>query len=145
MLNQAGVNLERPSGTDVQRAWAVMSGFAAQSVEDEALVRGAGDDHVLAEYGTYDWNWGEGEHFEVSLSRVFTFSDPHGEFSAAARLVLQALFQPTDELRALGADSLASYTMPDLDAFFARALAMRGFVAVGDTTPVKLRVRWDDI
>ena len=145
MLGQAGVNLDQPAAADVQRAWEVMRVFATQQVEDETLAVGAGDDYVLAEYGTYDWNQGAGEHFEVGLSRVFTFSDLHGEFSHAARLNLQALFRPTDELRAVAADSLPSYSLPDLSAFFARALAMRGFVAIRETSPVKLIVDWSDI
>jgi hypothetical protein len=51
LLRQAGVNIERPSAADVDRACAVMRQFAAETVDD-AEPRDVDGDGILAQYGT---------------------------------------------------------------------------------------------
>lgn len=54
---------------------------------------------LLFEWGTYDW--GEGESFELSLSRQFIELDADGE-DAISQLRLVFKYRPTPGLAALG-------------------------------------------
>jgi hypothetical protein len=123
LLRDAGVNPDSPSADDVQRTWEVIRSFAAEPVED-AEPRDQDGDGILAQYGTYDW--GDGEHFELDMTRQFIFADEDGEYSHMAQLQCTFEFVPNDELRALGDDNLWSFDLT-LDEFFERALALPGF------------------
>jgi hypothetical protein len=114
LLQDAGVNPDSPSADDVQRTWDVVRAFAAEPVED-AEPRDQEGDGILAQYGIYDW--GDGEHFELDMTRQLSFADEDGEYSHMAQLQCTFLFEPTDELRALGDENLWSFDLP-LDAFF---------------------------
>jgi hypothetical protein len=143
LLRAAGVNLHSPSADDVQRTWNVMQAFAAEPVED-AEPRDEDGDGILAQYGTYDW--GDGEHFELDMTRQFSFADEDGEYSHMAQLQCTFQFEPTDELRALGDENLWSFELP-LDEFFEQALAMPGFRGIRDldVTPLRLVVDYNDV
>ena len=58
----------------------------------------ADGDMLLYQWGTYDW--GEGEAFEIDLTRQFLTDDPEDE--NMWQLSLRFRFLPTDPLRALG-------------------------------------------
>jgi hypothetical protein len=128
LLREAGVAIERPTGADLRRTWQVMHQFAAESVEDTAPAEEDGDG-ILAQYGTYDF--GEGEHFEVDMTRQFTFYDEDGEYDHTSQLACTFRFPPSDDLRRIGAGDLWSFGVP-LDEFFDQALQMPGFSAVLD-------------
>jgi hypothetical protein len=143
LLRQAGVNIERPSAADVDRAWAVMRQFAAETVDD-AEPREADGDGILAQYGTYAWDGPA--HFELDMTRQFSFADEDGEYSHMTQLQCTFQFAVTDELRALGADNLWSFDLP-LDSFFEQALAMPGFRGVRElgVKPLRLVIEYDEV
>jgi hypothetical protein len=60
---------------------------------------GPSADMLLFEWGTYDW--GEGESFELSLSRQFIELDGDGE-DAISQLRLVFNYKPTPDLAVLG-------------------------------------------
>jgi hypothetical protein len=143
LLREAGVDLDRPSADDVQTTWQVMRRFAAEPVDD-ADPREAEGDGILAQYGTYDW--GDGEQFELDMTRQFSFSDEDGEYSHMAQLQCTFQFEPSDALRALGEANLWSFDLP-LDEFFDEALALPGFSGVRDSRaePLRLVVEYGDV
>jgi hypothetical protein len=138
-LVAAGVDADAPSRADLARTWDVWRRFAAEPVED-ADPREEDGDGVLAQYGVYDW--GEGERYELDLTRQFSFSDEDGEYSHMAQLSCTFRFAPTPELQALTAASLWSFGMA-VDDFFAQALAMPGFRV--DADPVALEIAYSDV
>ena len=103
LIAQAGVDTASLRAGDVDRVWDVMRRFAAEAVDDIAPLEEESDG-ILAQYGTYDW--GEGERFEIEFARQFAFNDGDGEYDHMSQLHCQFLFEPTDALRALGADDL---------------------------------------
>ena len=56
-------------------------------------------DMLLFQWGTY--NWGEGESFELSLSRQFIEADAEGE-DAISQLCLAFKYPPSSELASFG-------------------------------------------
>jgi hypothetical protein len=143
LLRDAGINLDNPTASDVERTWEVMQDFAAEPVED-AEPREQDGDGILAQYGTYDW--GDGEHFELDMTRQFSFTDEDGEYSHMAQLHCTFEFEPTDALRALGDANLWSFDLA-LEEFFERALAMPGFRGIRDldVAPLRLVVDYSDV
>jgi hypothetical protein len=143
LLLDAGINLDNPTASDVERTWEVMQDFAAEPVED-AEPREQDGDGILAQYGTYDW--GDGEHFELDMTRQFSFTDEDGEYSHMAQLHCTFEFEPTDALRALGDANLWSFDLA-LEEFFERALAMPGFRGIRDldVAPLRLVVDYSDV
>lgn len=139
LLTGAGVALDAPSAEDVERAWTVMRAFADEHVEDVGPDKDC--DGVLAEFGT--WDWGQGEHFSVGLTRQFVFYDGD-EYDHMAQLHCTFEYEPTAELQALGSGELWSFDMT-LDAFFAQALAMEGFGAVRGLKPRRLELSYGDV
>jgi hypothetical protein len=142
MLKDAGVDYDRPRSTDVHRAWETMHRFAAEPVDDVSPANDS--DGLLAQYGTHDW--GEGEHFELDMTRQFAFDDDDGQYSHMSQLHCTCLFRPTDDLRALDADNVWSFGLTR-DEFFARALALPGFRRIADTeaVPLALVVEYGEI
>ena len=102
MLEAAGVSEQRPSIADVELTWQVMRPFAAELVDDAEPADQDGDG-ILAQYGVYDW--GDGEHFDLGMTRQFSFSDEDGEYDHMSQLNCTFHFAPTDELRAIPARS----------------------------------------
>src|SRR5918997_1376836 len=70
-LTAAGVDIEAPTAHDVQRTWQVMREFASEPVDD--ALPGEDTDGILAQFGTYDW--GEGAHFELGMTRQIIVAD----------------------------------------------------------------------
>jgi hypothetical protein len=147
LVLQAGVDPEHPTREDVERTWAVMRRFASEPVEDVPSEPGDDNDGILAQYGVYDWSLSnDAEHFELDMTRQFSFYDEDGEYDHMAQLSCTFRFEPTDDLRALGEANLWSFDM-DLGTFFEQALAMRGFAGVRElgATPVALEISDSDI
>jgi len=141
LLTQAGVNLSAPTAEDVERSWDVIERFALEGAEDVPSEPGDYDDGILAQHGVYDW--GEGESFEVDMTRQFSFYKD-GEYDHMAQLQCTFHFEPTDELRAAGEKNLWSFDT-DLDEFFAAARALPGFVAVRGLMPTRLEISYSDV
>jgi hypothetical protein len=143
LLAQAGVDLDSPSADDVERTWQVMRRFAAESVQD-AMPREQDGDGILAQYGTYDW--GDGPRFSLDMTRQFCFEDADGEYDHMSQLNCTFDFEPTEELRAFGAQNLWSFGLP-LEEFFDAALAMRGFAGARElgAQPIRLDIDYSDV
>lgn len=143
LLREAGVRPRRPKAEDVERTWQVMRRFAAEPIED-AQPREEDGDGILAQYGVYDW--GDGEHFELDMTRQFIFADESGDYDHMAQLHCSFHFKPSDELRALGEANLWSFGMA-LGDFFDEALAMPGFAGVraSGARPKRLVVEYGDV
>ena len=143
LLMDAGIDLERPTSEDVGLTWHVFEEFAGEPVED-CEPREQDGDLVLAEFGTYDW--GHGEHFELDLTRQFSFLDENGEYDHMAQLNCTFLFEPTDELRQAGAGSMWSGGKP-LGEFFKDALALPGFNVVDQRriAPIRLQIEYGNV
>jgi hypothetical protein len=103
----AGVNL------DVLRLGPTIAAFFNFYRDDRATGCDPGDeaDRLLFEWGTVDW--GDGEHFEMSLSRQLTYGDD----AKTWQLKLTYAFQPTEEFRALGSENRWCESPEALDAF----------------------------
>ncbi len=71
-------------------------------------------DMLLFQWGTYDW--GEGEHFELDLTRQLIFSD-QVEDEDIWQLHLTFWFEPGDELRALSRGDKWCETLSALPRF----------------------------
>jgi hypothetical protein len=143
MLADAGVDRQHPSTADVQLTWQVMRRFASEPVEDAEPPEEDGDG-ILAQYGVYDW--GDGEHVELDMTRQFAFSDEDGEYSHMSQLHCTFLFDSTDELRAILARNLWSFERR-LEDFFEKALAMPGFAVIGtkQMRPLRLDIGYSEI
>jgi hypothetical protein len=143
LLRQAGVDIERPTAVDVDRTWAVVRQFAEEPVDD-AEAREAEGDGILAQYGTFAWDGPP--HFELDMTRQFTFADEDGEYSHMTQLQCTFQVAVTDELRALGEDNLWSFDMA-LDSFFEQALAVPGFRGVRELgeNPLRLVIEYDEV
>lgn len=65
------------------------------------LVENPDSDMLLFQYGCFDW--GDGETFELDLTRQFIVANEAGEDSIS-QLHVTAVYEPDAELRALGSD-----------------------------------------
>jgi hypothetical protein len=145
MVAQVGVDLDRPTLDDVDRTWKVFQRFALEPADDAAAEAGDYRDGILAQYGIYDWSeTQQNEFFELDMTRQFAVPAP-GQ-PDLRQIYCTFRFKPTDELRALGEDSLWSVAL-ELDAFFEQALAMPGFAGTRTSgeTPVELDIGWTDV
>jgi hypothetical protein len=145
MVVEAGVDPVRPSLEDVDRTWEVFRRFALDPADDVASEAGEYGDGILAQYGVYDWSESQqNEFFELDMTRQFAVPAPGQPDLRQVNCTFR--FTPTDQLRALGEDSLWSFEMV-LDAFFEQALAMHGFAGTRNSgeTPVELDIGWTDV
>ena len=103
----AGINL------DVLRLAPTISAFFDFYCHDRAAGCDPADDadSLLFEWGTVDW--GDGEHFEMSLARQLTY----GADAKTWQLKLTYAFQPTEEFQALGAETRGCGSPDALEAF----------------------------
>jgi hypothetical protein len=85
-------------------------------------------DMLLFQWGTYDW--GEGEHFQLDLTRQLIVSD-EAEDEDIWQLSLTFLFDPVDDLRALGAGNEWCQSPHALEQFRARVCGSTAFVVCG--------------
>lgn len=143
LLAEARVDLAAPSAADVERTWSVLREFAREPVADVAPPEQRGDSW-LAQFGT--WDRGDGERFTLDITRQFTFNDRRGQFIDIAQLRCEFEFEPTAELRELGADDIWSVDT-GAGQFFEKARALAGFSVVQrqELRPVRLRVDYHRI
>jgi hypothetical protein len=84
----------------------------------------ADGDMLLFQWGMYDW--GEGPEFELDLTRQVIFPDEEDD-DAIWQLHLTYHYQPTGELRALGADDRWCPVPADLPGFREFILASKPY------------------
>jgi hypothetical protein len=135
LLIRAGVNVEAPTAQDVERTWQVFQEFAVEPVDD-ALPPPADGDGILAQFGIYDW--GEGAHFELDMTRQIIVADDEydGDDDQGLMTQLQCTFrfEVRPELERVGSGDLWSFDLA-LPEFFDQALAMQGFRAIEALAP----------
>lgn len=141
LLHEAGIDPEHPSTDDPERVWETIRRFASEPADDISPLPDS--DGILAQYGTYDW--GDGEQFELDMTRQFGFDDEHGQYSHMTQLRCTLLYEPTDQLRALGAGDLWSFGL-EHDDFFRQALALPGFsrLASEPQQPLRLVIEYSE-
>lgn len=88
-----------------------------------------GQDMLLFEWGTYDW--GEGQSFEVSLTRQFVEAETNGE-ERISQLRLVFHYQSTSEMDALGQGSRWCSSVNEAEEFDAFVRSNPAFLAVAD-------------
>ena len=111
---------------------------------DDAQAPEDGGDGILARSAIYAW--GGPAHFELDMTRQFSFADEDGDYSHMTQLQCTFQFAVSDELRGLGADNLWSFDL-SLDAFFEQALALPGFRGVRDlgVDPLRLVIEYNEV
>lgn len=71
-------------------------------------------DMLLFQYGTYDW--GDGENFEFDLTRQFITADGEDD-DAMSQLHCTVRYEPTHDLRAMGAANLWCKSKQEMASF----------------------------
>jgi hypothetical protein len=97
-------------------------------------------DMLLFQWGTYDW--GQGEHFQLDLTRQLILSDD-AEDEDIWQLSLTFLFDPADELRALGAGNAWCDTVQALPRFRADLSGSAAFAACAARPLKRATLRYD--
>jgi hypothetical protein len=124
---------------DVEKCSEAMRVLAAEPVDDAAPPEEDGDG-ILAQYGTY-------ERFQLDITRQLTFYDDDGdEYQGMTQLHCTFYYEPSEELTAVGEESLWSFGMK-LDEFFAKAAALPGFVTVARLRahPLQLDIGYGEV
>ena len=80
MLEERGVDIDNP---DPLQTWATFKEFAALPVEGVAPEDG---DMFLFQWGAYDWHDGNGERFEIDVTRQFVINTPRGDYDHMEQL-----------------------------------------------------------
>lgn len=93
-------------------------------------------DMLLFQWGTYDW--GQGEHFQLDLTRQLILSD-EAEDEDIWQLSLTFLFEPVDDLKAIDAGNEWCETVHALPQFRSLVCGSAPFLAcstrsIGQTT-----------
>jgi hypothetical protein len=89
-------------------------------------------DMLLFEWGTYDW--GQGENFQVGITRQFIETGKNDD-DAISQLTLTYKFEPTAELRRLGAGNRWCDGPTEFDLVRAFALSSDAVKYVAGETP----------
>jgi hypothetical protein len=95
---------------------------------------GCSDDRLLYQWGSYDW--GDGKHFELNITRQFVEAELEDD-DAISQLSLRYKYEPSTELDALGASNCWEDQAPELSQFI---LASAAFMAVADAKPVQIEL-----
>ena len=98
---------------------------------------GPDGDMLLFQWGTYDW--GEGAHFEIGLTRQF-IEEGLEDDDAISQLNLSYRFEATPEREALGEDNRWCHELADLPAFRAFVLSSAPWATLADAAPVAVEV-----
>lgn len=98
---------------------------------------GPDGDMLLFQWGMYDW--GEGPHFELGLTRQF-IEEGLEDDDAISQLSLTYRFEATPERGALGEGNHWCHELADLPSFRAFVLASAPYAALADSPPVSVEV-----
>ena len=96
-------------------------------------------DMLLFQWGTYDW--GQGEHFQLDLTRQLVLSED-AEDEDIWHLSLTFLFDPVDELRALGAGNAWCDTVQALPKFRTDVSGSEAFMVCSAWRPLRTTLRY---
>lgn len=106
------------------------------------LSNGRDSDMLLFQYGCYDW--GDGEMFEVDLTRQFIGVDEEDD-DAISQLHFTAYFAPDDELRALGSHDRWCTSQGDVVDFRNEILGSPALTLTAKRHRVKTAVHWENV
>jgi hypothetical protein len=93
MLEERGVDLENP---DPLQTWTTFKKFAELPVEG---VDPEGGDMFLFQWGVYDWHDGNGERFEIDVTRQFVINAPSGDYDHMEQLHCTFYYDADAQLR----------------------------------------------
>ena len=98
----------------------------------------ADGDMLLFQWGTYDW--GEGEAFEVEITRQFILGD--GDDEDIFQLSLTFRFQPTMALRQLADGNRWCHAPEEIEAFRAFIHSSSPYAAITPEAPSEVRLEY---
>lgn len=113
-----------------------------ETVNAACLAEGSGTDMLLFEWGVY--NWGQGEHFELGITRQFLSTDGEDD-DAISQLRCTAYFEPLPALRAFPASSRWCGSLADLPAFSVFVRESAAYLSVQALKPLKVSVDWSGV
>lgn len=125
MLRERGADARDPLAT-----WATFKEFAAIPVEGVDPDEG---DLLLFQWGAYDWADGNGERFEIDVTRQFSILDRRSEYDHMEQLRCTFYYEPTAELLAFGSGE--RWLPPDLESGFAEVESLPVFGVLRDRRP----------
>lgn len=125
----ASRGVELSSGAPREGLEAMLAFFETQRAEN---CDGPDADMLLYQWGTYDW--GNGRHFEINITRQFIESGLEDD-DAISQLGLTYKFSPSQEFDALAEGNRWCRAAGELASFRAFVLASAPFVAVADARP----------
>lgn len=99
---------------------------------------GPSSDMLLFQWGTYDW--GEGKHFEVSVTRQFIELGADSD-TAISQLQLAFAFLPTEETTALGEGNRWCDSHTEVGVFRTFVLSSRPLCIVAEEEPPGVSLR----
>jgi hypothetical protein len=136
-LSERGVD---PASPNPPLVWEAFQRFGARPVDDVPNDPALDADGLLVEFGTYDWHDGEGERFQLSFVRQFTFYDEDDyDHMEHVRCVLS--YPPDSQV---GEGSMWSFGLTP-DEFVRNVEALEGFRAALNRTPTDLSVRHEEV
>jgi len=94
-------------------------------------------DALLYQWGTYDW--GEGEAFDLNITRQLIDGD--GEDEDILQLGLTFSFEPSAELRRVGAGNRWCFSPVELDELRSFIKASPAFAAIATLRPIQVVLR----
>ena len=106
------------------------------------LSEDANSDMLLFQYGCYDW--GDGEMFEVDLTRQFIVADEIDD-DAISQLHFTAYFEPDDELRAVGSHDRWCVNHDEVAEFRNEVLNSPALALTAKRHRAKARVDWENV
>lgn len=114
----------------------LMLGFYRDERVEGCLIDEDGD-ALLYQWGTYDW--GEGEAFDLNITRQLIDGD--GEDEDILQLGLTFRFEPSAELRRAGAGNRWCFSPVELDELRYFIEASPAYAAVASLRPVHVNLR----
>lgn len=109
-----------------------------------------GNDALLFQYGTYDW--GNGRHFELDITRQFAVDDTDAETDeddggGIYQLSLTFVFVPAPDRAELGSDhewcfARDAEAVDEYEAFVRRSAAYR---LLAETQPLRVEIDYEDV
>lgn len=106
------------------------------------LAEDAGSDMLLFQYGCFDW--GDGEMFELDLTRQFIVADAEGE-DVISQLHVTAYFDPDAELRALGSYDRWCTSQEEVSEFRNVVLNSPALALAAKRDRAKARIAWETV
>lgn len=99
-------------------------------------------DMLLFQFGVYDW--GQGEHFEIDVTRQFMLDGAEDD-DALSQLRCATLFEPTAELRNVGTGHRWCQSRADLDTFREFILSSNAYAAAARSQPIWRDIVWSPV